>query len=339
MLIKKASEYLSRKKDFSDSTDLHVPRDAIGATSRVEESQVLLSDPLSTRILVDKPETGDVNSKDKPEGPADTASVLRKVQSRINDFEALDRNAEACLDLVTFREPVDMSTVVETLRNYGVAIFPSVLREARLERISRQYEDMIENGAQFAYKVDAREDSTANSFGVWIEREGLPSERFAEVHALFGSETISRITREIFAGQAFDFNSALYAQWTDHTRVPASGTLHWDKQLTLKSWLYVTDGGEGCGAMRAGVGSNKWLRYAREDAMFDGVPLRKIDNSVREEDVPVISTGGPAGTFFLFLTDTAHGAQPVAPGKRRNIIRAQSRPHRVHEWAKWASGL
>jgi len=42
---------------------------------------------------------------------------------------------------------------------------------------------------------------------------------------------------------------------------------------------------------------------------------------------------------FLFVTDTAHGATPVDQGKRRNIIRARSRPHRVQQWAAWASKI
>lgn len=91
--------------------------------------------------------------------------------------------------------------------------------------------------------------------------------------------------------------------------------------------------------MRAGAGTAAWLRYIREDAMFDGIPYGKIVNQVEEGGFPVVSTGGPAGTFFLFVTDVAHGASPVAPGKRRNIMRSRSRPVRVRQWASWASKL
>ncbi|MEO9845149.1 MAG: phytanoyl-CoA dioxygenase family protein [Roseobacter sp.] len=198
---------------------------------------------------------------------------------------------------------------------------------------------MIENGANLALDVAAREDTPANSYGISLQRKALSAYRFPETSALFGSRTVEKVTEKFFAGQPFDYNGDLFVQWTDHTDVPASGALHWDKQLTLKSWLYVTDATDGYGPMRAGVGTAAWTRYIREDAMFDGVPYGKIVNQVQEKGFPVVSTGGPAGTFFLFATDTAHGATSVDPGKRRNILRARSRPHRVKQWSAWAHKL
>lgn len=296
-----------------------------------------LPDPLAGRILPDSAE--DIADRQHPPSAATATEMMDQIQARIAKAQSVGTDAEACLREITFPDPVPQSKVLDCLRTFGVAIFPSIYEPAQLARVKAEYEDLIENGADLARDIAAREETPANSYALSLMRERLAEARFPEVQALFGSATIQRIAEYMFAGQEFDFNSDLFLQWTDHTDAPASGALHWDKQLTLKSWLYVTDALEGDGAMRAGAGTAAWMRYLREDAMFDGIPYGKIRNQVEEQGFPVVSTGGPAGTFFLFMTDTAHGATPVAPGHRRNIIRARSRPKRILEWSAWANKL
>ncbi len=294
-------------------------------------------DPLAGRILPDSAE--DIANRQHPPSAATAAEMMEQIKARIEKAQAVGTDADACLNEITFHEPVAQSRVLDCLRTFGVAIFPSIYDEAQLAQVKTEYDDLIDNGADLARDVAAREETPANSYALSLMRERLTEARFPEVQALFGSPTVHRIAEYMFAGQEFDFNSDLFVQWTDHTDAPASGALHWDKQLTLKSWLYVTDAREGYGAMRAGAGTASWMRYLREDAMFDGIPYGKIRNQVEEQGFPVVSTGGPAGTFFLFMTDTAHGATPVAPGHRRNIIRARSRPKRILEWSAWANKL
>ncbi|MFK7763602.1 MAG: phytanoyl-CoA dioxygenase family protein [Roseobacter sp.] len=296
------------------------------------------NDPLAGRVLVPTHEETTIASGTSSM-PADGTQLVDQVQKRISRAQSFDGNLLSCLDKITFREPVSEATVLDCLRTYGLAIFPSVYSDSQLETIEKEYNDLIENGANLALDVAAREDTPANSYAIAIQRKVLNASRFPAIVALFGSRTVEKITEKFFAGQSFDYNGDLFVQWTDHTDVPASGPLHWDKQLTLKSWLYVTDATEGYGAMRAGVGTAAWTRYIREDAMFDGIPYKNIVNQVEESGFPIVSTGGPAGTFFLFVTDTAHGATPVDPGKRRNILRARSRPHRVKQWSSWANKL
>ena len=72
--------------------------------------------------------------------------------------------------------------------------------------------------------------------------------------------------------------------------------------------------------------------------MFDGLPYDSIENQL-DETGTALSTGGPAGTFFIFVSDAGHGATPVDKGKRREIIRSQSRPQRIIDWADWSSKL
>ncbi|WP_299288979.1 phytanoyl-CoA dioxygenase family protein [uncultured Tateyamaria sp.] len=300
---------------------------------------IALQDPLAQRILPDPKSSDAEGNSNTATQPSDDAEMLLAVQARIDRAKSFGMDAQAFLDRITFDGPVSQSEVLECLRTFGLAIFPSIYDAEQLVAIECEYQDLIQNGADLARDVVAREDTPANSFALSLQRDALTVERFPETTALFGSRSVEEIAQKFFAGQSFDYNSDLFVQWTDHTDVPASGPLHWDKQLTLKSWLYVTDATEGHGAMRAGVGTAAWTRYIREDAMFDGVPYRQIVNQIREKGFPVVSTGGPAGTFFLFVTDTAHGATPVDPGKRRNIIRARSRPRRVKQWAAWASKL
>lgn len=298
----------------------------------------LVTDPLAGRVFASSQEEATVGG-DTTSMPTDDTQLVDQVQKRILRAQSFDGDLLSCLDKITFHDPVSEARVLDCLRTYGLAIFPSIYPDTQLGKVEKEYNDLIENGADLALDVAAREDTPANSYAIAIQRKVLNASRFPETVALFGSRTVEKITEKFFAGQSFDYNGDLFVQWTDHTDVPASGALHWDKQLTLKSWLYVTDATEGYGAMRAGVGTAAWTRYIREDAMFDGFPYKNIVNQVEETGFPVVSTGGPAGTFFLFVTDTAHGATPVDPGKRRNILRARSRPHRVKQWSGWANKL
>ncbi len=311
--------------------------DTTPATPVVLPEIKLPRDPLSDRITMDALDA--ISPSEQVE--LDVAVTLGDAKRRLleifeDDSFELDK-AEQYLAEATFREPVGVADVVSTLKSHGVAVFPAIYDAERLKRVQSQYDAMLAGDQEHAYSADARADTAAHSHAVTFIRESLPLADYDEIHALFGSKIIEEISRRVFSGQVFEFNPSLYAQWTKQTDVPASGVLHWDKQLTLKSWLYVTEGTSGYGAMRVGIGSNRWLRLLREEIMHEGVGYNAIDNSVDEASLPVVSTGGPAGTFFLFVTDTAHGASPVAAGKTRNIIRSQSRPIRIKEWAAWSA--
>jgi len=308
-------------------------------TSKPIPSTSALADPLADRILANASDDAGAKPAQTTAIPADNAELLAAVKARIDQARSVGMDEQACLDRITFHGPATQADVLECLRTFGLAIFPSIYGADRLAAIQKEYEELMDTGAELARGVAAREDTPANSYAMDLKRSDIAADRFPETAALFGSPSVEEIAKTFFAGQSFDYNGDIFVQWTDHTDVPASGPLHWDKQLTLKSWLYVTDATEGYGAMRAGVGTAAWTRYIREDAMFDGVPYGQIVNQMEEKGFPVVSTGGPAGTFFLFVTDTAHGATPVAPGKRRNIMRARSRPHRVHQWSAWANKL
>ncbi len=328
---------LFRKKADVDSPTSQLVG-ASSASPRIDQ----VSDPMADRVLVSSEnefEYNDLIESAKDSVATNETELTAQVAARINRAKSIGMDQRKCLDAITFDKPVTQAKILDCLRTFGVAIFPSIYDPERLSKIAKEYVDLIESGDAFASNVAAREDTPANSYAISLQREKLDRERFPETTALFGSPTIKQIAERFFAGQDFDFNWDLFVQWTDHTEVPASGQLHWDKQLTLKSWLYVTDGTEDHGAMRAGAGTAAWLRYVREDAMFDGIPYNQIRNQVDETNLPVVSTGGPAGTFFLFVTDTAHGATPVAPGLRRNIMRSRSRPLRVKQWANWAAKL
>ena len=131
---------------------------------------------------------------------------------------------------VTFRETTTVDEVVAALKKHGVAIFPAIYEPERLERVRNQYDRMMLKDHEHAMRVDAREDTdTFLSRGLYSE--GLPVESYDEIHALFGSSILEHISSQFFSGQAFDFNTSFYCQWTKQTDTPASGILHWDKQL------------------------------------------------------------------------------------------------------------
>lgn len=257
-------------------------------------------------------------------------------------FKNLKRNStDICnnIDKVLFASETTVDEVVNCLRTYGVAIFPALYKDSFLKNIQEEFNNLMLSGNQYADQVDSRENTNANSLGLRISKKTLPYEIYKEIHALFGSDTLRAIAEEFFGTTYFEFNEHLYAQMTGKTKTPASGSLHWDKQLTLKSWLYISPATKEYGPMRASPNSNIYLRHLREDHMHYGTPYNLINNLLDENAFPTISTGGPAGTFFLFITDTAHGATEVMKNYQRKIIRSQSRPLYIKHWANYASKL
>lgn len=315
-IIRRALEFFSRGRTFSP-----------------------LNAPLSGRIIgIDKGSSQNALMSYQ-ESAHNSSQLVNQIKTRIaKSGSQLEHENGQLLKEVTFSEPVHIETVLRCLRIYGVAIFPALYQGEALDKVRKEYRDIVNTGGRFADKVHFGANASENSFGIWFKRRKLSVSKYSELACLFGSEILWKISNAYFGGQSFEFNNDMFAQWTEHTDKPLSGELHWDKQLTLKSWLYISEASDGYGAMRAEVGSAAWTRYLREDAMFDGIPYGSIKNKLGEMG-RALSTGGPAGTFFIFVSDTGHGATPVDKGKKREIIRSQSRPHRIKDWVNWASKL
>ncbi|MEX0307170.1 MAG: hypothetical protein AB3N12_07245 [Ruegeria sp.] len=147
---------------------------------------------------------------------------MAEILARIERAKSIGMDEEAFLEAFTFHQPVSQAKVLESLRTFGLAIFPAIYDSDRLSRITKEYNDLIENGETMASTVSAREDTPANSYALSLVRDNLDRNRFPETMALFGSPTIKQMSEKYFAGQEFEFNSDLFVQWTDHTDVPAS---------------------------------------------------------------------------------------------------------------------
>ena len=295
------------------------------------------NDPLTTRISPPRSAFTGIDATSATFSKS-KQGVLERIQER-GGIPVKDDNAsrESLLHEITFHDKVTADEVIRSLRVFGVAIFPSLFKGEKLSRLREEFNLFMARGQSLAYSSTREGESGSNSIAFDFKRSKLTKRNFPEIYKLFGSKILYDISKSYFAGQDFDFNSDMFIQVTSQTKQPLSGDLHWDKQLTLKSWIYVSEATEGYGAMRAALGSAGWTRYSREDAMFDGVPYSQIDNKIQCPDDNIISTGGPAGTFFIFVTDTGHGATAVGPGKTREIIRSEARPTRIKDWAAWAN--
>jgi ectoine hydroxylase-related dioxygenase (phytanoyl-CoA dioxygenase family) len=131
-----------------------------------------------------------------------------------------------------------------------------------------------------------------------------------------------RIADACFGDSPYQFNHQIFVHRTDRTMSPPSGELHFDVTRMLKFWLYLSDGTQANGAMRAAPGSNLWLKHVRREYSDRLIPKSQIRNTVDESALRAIHLVGPPGTLFIFDTDVAHGASPVAQGGQRRIMRS-----------------
>ncbi len=105
-----------------------------------------------------------------------------------------------------------------------------------------------------------------------------------------------------------------------HSRKEAYNFLHFDTlSSTFKSYLYLTDVGEGTGPVSISPGSHHWKRYPLllEDVMARKRSRFTLEDLERYGAAPLEPVNGSAGSLFCFTPNALHTATQVEPGRER----------------------
>lgn len=227
--------------------------------------------------------------------------------------------ATATLEDVTITGKPSLSAIVSRLRRWGVAVLPGLLDDEARALLEAEFAHLMQNRANLTKPHSVTE--AENSCCVRLNRKGLCEATYPVTSALFASDTFRAIADAYLGSDAYQLNHQIYVHHTDATDTPLSGALHFDVTRMLKFWVYLSDGTEANGAMRATPGSQSWLKLLRREYMDRKTPKVEIQNQVDETAHQAIPLTGPAGTVFIFDTDVAHGASPVVSGGQRRIMR------------------
>lgn len=225
--------------------------------------------------------------------------------------------APGSLQDVTISGRPSVSKFVENLRRWGVALAPGLLPESVVRSLDSEFSALMAARGDLAVRVDEELGSTC----IRLETKRLDSAAYPTVATLFASPVLRAIADAYFDDTDYSFNHALYVHKTEANDTPPSSDLHFDVTRMLKFWINLSDSTVANGAMRCVPGSHLWLRLLRRDYSARRTPKKFIPNLVEGADAQAIHLVGPSGTMFVFDTDVAHGASPVAVGGERRIIR------------------
>lgn len=212
------------------------------------------------------------------------------------------------------------SAILERLRRWGVALMPGLLPADLVRALDTELAGMLRDRA--ALSKSCRVDEEPGSICIRMETDRLDAGIYPATSGVFASPLLRSISDAYYGDAEYSFNHVVFAHQTNEHMAPPSGEVHFDVTRMLKFWIYLSDATIANGAMRIAPGSNLWLRMARRDYSDRLTPKAKIPNNVHGLDEAMLHLVGPPGTMFIFDTDAAHAASPVAAGAERRIMRA-----------------
>jgi len=229
------------------------------------------------------------------------------------------------LDTVYRDGLTSIADVVETVRRWGIVVFPGFVPTAQLARLNTEFDALIAARRSLGFQVDEY-DNIAN---IRVLRPQLDVGRYPETAGFFASPFMEDVAAGYFGAGNFRLNGEIFVSNLSETRGPQQEppfALHFDKRQVLKFFIYLTDTDERNGAMRVLPGSNLRNRAARIDAM-ERAAIKDIPNILPEPATPSMPVCGPAGTMFIFDTDVCHGASAVQAGMARRSMRGHTHSH------------
>ena len=224
---------------------------------------------------------------------------------------------------VVYRDSfTSIEDIVETVRRWGIIVFPGCVKGDRLEKLNGEFDNLVADRNQLEFSTDEYENIT----NIRVKRDELDPTVYSEVASFFKESFMSEVSQAYYGVGNYRLNGEIFVSELTETQSQQTKppfALHFDKRNVLKFFLYLTDTDERNGAMRALPGSNVRNRVAREDAM-QRTALSDIKNVLPEPLVPSVPICGPAGTLFIFDTDMCHGASFVESGFTRRTMRGHT---------------
>jgi len=218
-----------------------------------------------------------------------------------------------------------VADVVETVRRWGIIVFPAFVPASALGRLNAEFDTMIAMRHTLGFQLDEYE----NIVNIRLTQPKLDAVRFSETAALFTRPMMGEVADGYFGAGNYRLNGEIFVSDLAETKGPQHAppfALHFDKRQVLKFFVYLTETDENNGAMRVLPGSNVRNRADRLSAMSRGA-INEIANVLPEPATPSIPVKGPAGTMFVFDTDVCHGASVVQPGCARRTMRGHTHSH------------
>ena len=214
--------------------------------------------------------------------------------------------------------------VVEVLRRYGIAVLRGAAAEP-LPALCEEFGRAFEAGAA---GVDSLHGHPTNPDGrvARSTTRNLDPQRFPATRSLWLSARFREIAELYYAPHAVLTNEHLFFT---HELPSLQEILPWhfDREQSLKFWVYLSDCDASSGAFEYAPGSHREGHLRANYHLLKGLPQSRIPNDIPADEVvggrPI---EGAAGDLVIFDADGFHKGGRVEPGRERRVVRGHSHP-------------
>lgn len=226
----------------------------------------------------------------------------------------------ASMDAMTLDRDAPADRVLELLSRWGLAILPGYLDAATVETMAREFHLLLDEEAPWISPINYPMGKAIAVFHPEMDRA-----RFPVTHATFSTGFMHKII-DGNLGRPNVPNHRLYLTRSTVGMDEDSVKLHYDAKSQLKFAFYLSDTTAKNGATRLVPGTHVLTKAHERENRKAGVspPPERVAEFVKPWNGKSLPVEGPAGTLFVFDTDTLHQASAVEVGERW-VIRGHSR--------------
>ena len=216
-------------------------------------------------------------------------------------------------------------TIASKIREDGFFIIPALIPEEMLQKINQEFDNGMALDDSFYSEIDRY--NGAKCLRVKPFWKLKYRRQFPVIYSVFGAKALARIARYFYETPRFRFITEAFFHRTPESPEVLSQQFHWDRNQSLKIWIYLNDVNESNGATRVIPGSNKVNRNIRLSSGDHRKLIGGVDNLSTQfgKDPDSIHLSASRGSIVFLDTDLSHAASAVAQGEERRIIRAHCR--------------
>lgn len=208
------------------------------------------------------------------------------------------------------KKDVGFDSMLDILKDEGVFVIPNYLNFEATKKLSDEVDQLLEK-SKLPYK-----------FGKYYRSSNI-NEHF-EINNVFDKSWMKKLSLKYHPNKPYGQSVVVTHEYIKTKDWERQAWLHFDKQNSLKFFMYLNDVTKGGGELTVCPKSHKIgssLRKKWSDSEYEA--NRKLEESniniVNEFDVsPIIEK---RGTLIVFDTDTFHKGGIVTENKERKIIR------------------
>lgn len=216
-------------------------------------------------------------------------------------------------------------TIASKIREDGFFIIPALIPEELLQKVNQEFDKGMALDDSFYSGVDRYNGAKCLRVKPFWKLKYW--RQFPVTYSIFGAKILARIARNFYETSRFRFITEAFFHRTPGSPEVLSQQFHWDRNQSLKIWIYLNDVNESNGATRVIPGSNKVNRKIRLSLGDHRKLAGGVDNLSTQFgiDPDWVHLSAPRGSIVFLDTDLSHAASAVGRGEERRIIRAHCR--------------